>query len=237
MERLRQEDFANDLFSTIANRYDLLNTALTLNRDTYWRNVAASKANLQMGHSVLDVCCGTGKLSIALATFVGAKGQVVGLDFCKSMLQKAQTNIDQTPYQTIIKLMQGNALHLPFADNSFDCVSIGFGLRNVSNIKNTLLEMSRVVKPGGTILSVELSKPNTPIIKKLYYLYVDYILPRLGNLGLGESSPYHNLPTSLKTLPHQLDIRDIFCSIGLQQVLYYELTGGIATIHVGKKHV
>lgn len=235
MDKHRQEDFVNLLFSNIANRYDLLNAAFTLNRDTYWRNVAASKANLQAGHSVLDVCCGTGKLSIALAPLVGTKGQVIGLDFCENMLIKAQENINYTPYQPIIKLMQGNALHLPFADNSFDCVTIGFGLRNVSNIQAALSEMNRVVKPGGTVLSVELSKPSAPILKQLYYLYFEHMLPLLGNLGLGKSSPYYNLPASLKTLPHQSVIRDMFCSIGLQQVMYYELTGGIATVHAGIK--
>jgi len=235
MDKHRQENFVNSLFSNIANRYDLLNAAFTLNRDTYWRNVAASKANLQIGHCALDVCCGTGKLSIALAEFVGTKGQVVGLDFCESMLTKAQENINHTPYQPIIKLMQGNALHEPFADNSFDCVTIGFALRNVSNIQATLSEMNRVVKPGGTVLSVELSKPSAPILKQLYYLYFEHILPLLGNLGLGKNSPYYNLPASLKTLPHQSVIGEMFCNVGLQQVMYYELTGGIATVHVGIK--
>jgi len=235
MDKHRQEDFVNLLFSKIANRYDLLNTTFTLNRDTYWRTLAASKAHLQAGHSVLDVCCGTGKLAIALAAHVGTTGQVLGLDFCESMLIKAHENIKQTPYQPIIKLMQGNALHLPFADNSFDCVTIGFGLRNVSNIQAALAEMRRVVKPGGTVLSVELSKPNAPILKELYYLYCNHLLPLLGNLGLGKQNPYYNLPASLKTLPHQSIINAIFSSIGLQEVTYYELTGGIATVHVGIK--
>lgn len=235
MDKHRQEDFVKLLFSNIANRYDLLNTAFTLNRDTYWRTMAASKAHLQIGHSVLDVCCGTGKLAMALAAYVGTTGQVLALDFCENMLIKAQGNIDHTPYQPIIKLMQGNALHLPFTDNSFDCVTIGFGLRNVSNIQAVLAEMQRVVKPGGTVLSVELSKPSAPILKELYYLYVNHLLPLLGNLGFGENSPYYNLPASIKTLPHQSIIGDLFCSVGLQQVTYYELTGGIATIHVGIK--
>lgn len=236
MDKHRQEDFVKLLFSNIANRYDLLNAAFTLNRDTYWRNAAARKANVQAGYSVLDVCCGTGKLAISLAPLVGPKGQVIGLDFCENMLIKAQDNINKTPYGQRIKLMQGNALHLPFADHSFDCVTIGFGLRNVSDIQGALSEMSRVVKPGGTVLSVELSKPGAPILKQLYYLYFEHLLPLLGNLGLGKSSLYYNLPASLKTLPHQSVIRDMFCNVGLQQVMYYELTGGIATVHVGIKY-
>lgn len=235
LDKHRQEDFVLHLFSSIANRYDRLNATFTLNQDSHWRKVAASKANVEAGHCVLDVCCGTGKLTISLAELVENRGQVIGLDFCESMLIKAQENINATPYQQRIQLMQGNALHLPFADNSFDCVTIGFGLRNVSDIKRTLSEMYRVVKPGGTVLSVELSKPNAPILKQLYYLYFEHLLPLLGNLGLGKSSPYYNLPASLKTLPHQSVIRDFFCDLGLKQVLYYELTGGIATVHVGVK--
>lgn len=151
------------------------------------------------------------------------------------MLSKAKENISETPYQQTITLTKDNVLHLPFADNTFDSVTIGFGLRNVSDIRRTLSEMYRVAKPGGTVLSVELAKPSAPILKQLYYFYFEQLLPLLGNLGLGKNSPYYNLPASLKTLPHQFVIRDIFSSIGLQQVVVYELTGGIAAVHVGRK--
>lgn len=235
IDKHRQEDFVLHLFSNIASRYDRLNAAFTLNQDSHWRKIAASKANVKADQSILDVCCGTGKLTISLAELVGDKGQVLGLDFCESMLQKAKENIDATPYKQRITLMQGNALCLPFADNSFDCVTIGFGLRNVSDIEKALSEMYRVVKPGGTVLSVELSKPSAPILKQLYYFYFERILPFLGNLGLGKSSPYYNLPASLKTLPHQSVILGYFSDTGLKQVYSHELTGGIATIHVGLK--
>ena len=235
IDQHRQEDFVLHLFSGIANRYDRLNAIFTLKQDSYWRKVAANKANIQAGDRVLDVCCGTGKLTISLAELVGNDGEVLGLDFCESMLTKAQENINSTPYQKRITLLQGNALHLPFPDNSFDCVTIGFGLRNVADIEKTLSEMYRVVKPKGAVLSVELSKPSAPILKQLYYLYFQHLLPLLGNLGLGKSSPYYNLPASLKTLPPQSIIHDLFCSVGLKEVFYHELTGGIATIHAGIK--
>ena len=235
IDQHRQEDFVLDLFSSIASRYDRLNALFTLNQDSYWRKIAANKANIEEGDRVLDVCCGTGKLTISLAKLVGEEGEVLGLDFCESMLRKAQENINSTPYQKRITLMQGNALHLPFPENSFDCVTIGFGLRNVSDIEKTLSELYRVVKPGGTVLSVELSKPSAPVLKQLYYLYFQHLLPLLGNLGLGKNSPYYNLPASLKTLPPQSILHDLFCSIGLKEVFYYELTGGIATIHAGIK--
>jgi demethylmenaquinone methyltransferase/2-methoxy-6-polyprenyl-1,4-benzoquinol methylase len=234
-DKHRQEDFVQQLFSSIAKRYDLLNAVFTLNQDTYWRNFAAAKANLKEGHSVLDVCCGTGKLSIALAESVRTSGQIIGLDFSESMLLQASENIQKTPYQQTITLIQGNALHLPFADNHFDCTTIGFGLRNVADIKKTLSEMVRVVKPGGTVLSVELAKPSAPILKQLYYLYFEHLLPVLGNLGFTKNQPYYNLPASLKTLPPHSVLQDIFAQAGLQQITCYPLTGGIAAVYLGIK--
>jgi demethylmenaquinone methyltransferase/2-methoxy-6-polyprenyl-1,4-benzoquinol methylase len=234
-DKHRQEDFVQQLFSSIAKRYDLLNAVFTLHQDSYWRNFAAAKANIKEGHSVLDVCCGTGKLSISMAKLVGINGKIVGLDFSENMLLQARENIRKTPYQHTITLMQGNALHLPFANNSFDCAAIGFGLRNVADIKRTLSEMVRVIKPGGTVLSVELAKPSAPILKQLYYLYFEHLLPALGNLGFNKNQPYYNLPASLKTLPPHSVIQDLFAQAGLQQVTSYQLTGGIAAVHLGIK--
>lgn len=237
LDKHRQEDFVQQLFGSIAKRYDLLNTVFTLNQDTYWRNVAADKANVMADYKVLDVCCGTGKLSIALAEKVGPRGRIIGLDFSENMLRQAEENIKNISYQQTITLIQGNALHLPFADNSFNCATIGFGLRNVTDIKGVLSEMVRVIKPGGTVLSVELSKPSAPIIKQLYYLYFEHLLPLLGNLGFNKNQPYYNLPASLRTLPDPSAIQDILTQVGLEQTTYYQLTGGIVTIHLGiKKH-
>lgn len=235
LDQHRQEAFVQQLFSSIAKRYDILNALFTLNQDTYWRNFAAANAGLKEDNSVLDVCCGTGKLSLSLARYLGSGGKIIGLDFSESMLLEAKQNIQKSPYQQSITLIQGNALKLPFAENYFDCTTIGFGLRNVSDIKSTLEEMYRVTKPGGTVLSLDLSKPSAPIFKQLYYLYFENLLPFLGNLGFTKNRPYYNLPASLKTLPHQSIIADMFSQVGLQQVTYQQLTGGIATVHLGKK--
>ncbi len=170
-----------------------------------------------------------------MAEKVGPNGRIIGLDFSENMLQQAKENIKKTSYKQTITLMQGNALYLPFADNSFDCATIGFGLRNVANIKRALSEMVRVIKPGGTVLSVELSKPSAPIIKQLYYLYFEHLLPLLGNLGFNKNQPYYNLPASLRTLPEHSVIQDLFIQVGLEQVNYYQLTGGIAAVHLGIK--
>jgi demethylmenaquinone methyltransferase/2-methoxy-6-polyprenyl-1,4-benzoquinol methylase len=230
-----KEKYVHEVFSSIAHRYDLLNTALSFNRDKYWRKFTISHSGLQPGNIGLDVCCGTGMLTLEQARVVGLKGRVVGLDFCENMLQKAVDNIRRSPYQGVIELVKGNAMQLPFEDNTFDCATIGFALRNVPDILKTIQEMRRVVKPGGKVLSLELAKPGMPVFKQLYYLYFNHLVPLLGRMGVGQNGPYSWLPNSLKNFPHQLEIRDIFMEAGLADVHYHELTGGIVAVHIGVK--
>lgn len=230
-----KEEYVHAIFSSIAPRYDLLNTALSFNRDKYWRKFAVEHTGLRPGGKALDVCCGTGMLTLELAKAAGIGGHVVGLDFCEEMLAKAVLNIKNTSYEGVIELVQGNAVHLPFPANTFDCATIGFALRNVPDIKKTIIEMRRVVKPGGKVVSLELAKPDLPVFKQLYYFYFNCIVPVLGRLGAGLNGAYSWLPESLKLFPHQSELREIFSSTGLTGVRYYELTGGIVAVHVGQK--
>ncbi|KUK84153.1 MAG: Demethylmenaquinone methyltransferase [Pelotomaculum thermopropionicum] len=230
-----KEKYVHSVFSSIAHRYDLLNTTLSFNRDKYWRRFTVFHSGLKPGDKGLDICCGTGMLTLELAGKVGLNGQVVGLDFCENMLNKAVENIRPTPYKGIIDLVKGNAMDLPFPDNTFDCATIGFALRNVPDIKRTIAEMRRVVKPGRKVLSLELAKPSTPVFKQLYYFYFNHLVPLLGRFGAGINGPYSWLPNSLKVFPHQLEIKNIFTEAGLADAHYYELTGGIVAVHVGIK--
>lgn len=230
-----KERYVHEVFSSIAHRYDLLNTTLSFNRDKYWRKFTVSHSGLQPGNTGLDVCCGTGMLALEQARVVGMNGRVVGLDFCENMLQKAVDNIKRTPYQGVIELVKGNALDLPFDDNTFDSATIGFALRNVPDILKTIKEMHRVVKPGGKVLSLELAKPGAPVFKQLYYLYFNHLVPLLGRMGVGQNGPYSWLPNSLKVFPHQSEIRELFLQAGLSDAHYHELTGGIVAVHIGMK--
>ena len=230
-----KEEYVHAVFSAIAHRYDFLNTALSFNRDKYWRRFTVAHSGLLPGGNGLDVCCGTGRLTLQLAQAAGHTGQVTGLDFCEEMLAVARVNIGKSPYQPVIRLVQGNALDLPFADDSFDCTTIGFALRNVPDIERTISEMRRVTKPGGKVVSLELAKPSFPVFKQMYYLYFNCFVPVLGRLGVGVSGPYQWLPDSLKEFPHQSEIRDIFAGTGLRNSRYYELTGGIVAVHIGEK--
>lgn len=228
-----KEEYVHAIFSSIAHRYDLLNTTLSFNRDKYWRRFAVAKTGLKPGGKGLDVCCGTAMFTIEQAKVVGSSGKVVGLDFCENMLARGAENVKKTKYKDYIELVQGNAIDLPFANNSFDCATIGFALRNVPDIRKTIEEMKRVVKPGGKVVSLELSKPSAPVFKQAYYLYFNHIVPILGKMGIGQDGPYSYLPNSLKSFPHQSEIRDLFAKVGLADACYYELTGGIVTVHVG----
>lgn len=228
-----KEEYVHSIFSTIAHKYDFLNTLLSFNRDRYWRRFAVSKTGLKPGGKGLDICCGTGMLSIEQAKAVGDSGKVIGLDFCEDMLSIAVQNVRKASFQNRIELMQGNAMSLPFPDNTFDCCTIGFALRNVADVRKVISEMSRVVKPGGKVVNLELSKPNAPVFKQAYHLYFYRFVPLLGRLGIGKEGPYSYLPQSVRNFPHQSLIRDMFVEEGLQDAVYYELTGGIATVHVG----
>jgi demethylmenaquinone methyltransferase/2-methoxy-6-polyprenyl-1,4-benzoquinol methylase len=234
-EYTNKEEYVHAVFSAIAHRYDFLNTALSFNRDKYWRKFAVSHADLKPGDIGLDVCCGTAMLALELARAVGPAGRVVGLDFCAEMLSVARSNIGKTEYAQSIELIEGNAIALPLEDDTYDCATIGFALRNVPDIEKTISEMRRVVKPGGKVISLELAKPSMPVFKQLYYLYFNCFVPILGKLGVGVSGPYKWLPDSLKVFPHQAAIRDIFAATGLKNARYFELTGGIVAVHVGEK--
>lgn len=230
-----KEQYVHEIFSSIAHRYDLLNTTLSLNRDKYWRRFAVSKSGLGKNGSAIDVCCGTGMLSLELAKAAGPHGKVVGLDFCENMLVRARENVKKSPLGDSIELVLGNAIDLPFEDNSFDCATIGFALRNVPDVEKTISEMKRVVKPGGKIVSLELTRPSIPVFKQLYYFYFNHVVPLLGKLGAGQDGPYTYLPNSVMIFPPREEIKNLFSRLGLLNATYFELTGGIATVHVGTK--
>ncbi len=230
-----KEAHVQAVFAAIARRYDLLNTVLSFNQDRYWRRFAIRQTGLQVGGKALDVCCGTGMMVLAEAEIVGEHGHVTGLDFSRPMLDVAAERIAKTKYGGRIELVEGNAMALPFADNTFDCATIAFGLRNVPDILQTIKEMRRVVRPGGKVVSLELGKPSAPVFKQLYYLYFEHLLPLLGKLGVGREGPYRWLPESLKLYPHQTEVRELFEKAGLRDARFFELTGGITAVHVGTK--
>lgn len=222
-------------FRRIAPRYDLVNTIISFGCHHSWRKFAVKKAGLSPGRQVLDVCCGTGLITKDLATKVGPHGKVIGLDLSPEMLAIAEKNLADFTLKNIIQLMPGNAMSLPFPGETFDCVTIGYGLRNVSDLRQALRELFRVLKPGGKVVSLELAKPYPPVFNKLYHLYMATFLPLTGLIFTHQREAYHYLHRSVQNYPHQHQVTHIFTEIGFQEVNCYELSWGIAAVHVGIK--
>jgi demethylmenaquinone methyltransferase/2-methoxy-6-polyprenyl-1,4-benzoquinol methylase len=229
-----KEQFVHSVFESIAPQYDFMNDLLSFRRHKAWRKFTLRKMGVSPGDTALDVCCGTCDWAIGMAELSGT-GEIVGLDFSQNMLDTAAVKIEQRGLQRQIRLMHGNAMSLPFEDNRFDYATIGFALRNVPDIVSVLNEMKRVVKPGGMVVSLELSKPTWQPFKAIYYAYFQKILPLLGKLIAKRYEQYKWLPESLISFPDHRQLARIFESVGLTDVQAYPLTGGIAALHIGIK--
>lgn len=230
-----KEQFVHSTFSTIAPRYDRMNRLMTFNLDRRWRKKTATLSMVPKGGKALDVCCGTGELSQALAEQVSSQGQVIGLDFNADMLAIARAKQLQGRLAPTIEFMQGNAMALPFADNQFDTATIGFALRNVPDFRGALREMVRVVRPGGTIVSLETGTPSMPVMKFFHGFYVDAVMPLIDRFAVGQAGPYAWLARSAKAFVPQKELACVFEQIGCEQVAYVDLFGGVVAIHVGVK--
>jgi demethylmenaquinone methyltransferase/2-methoxy-6-polyprenyl-1,4-benzoquinol methylase len=218
-----------EMFARIASRYDLLNHLLSANIDKRWRRATIRKLQpvIPAAARVLDVACGTGDLSIEIFEQTGA--EVVGLDFCRPMLDLASQKAQR------IDFVEGDALGLPFADGTFDAVSIGFGLRNLSSIESGLRELRRVLKPGGWAAILEFSRPTGRGFRALVDFYYARVLPRFGGLLSGSRSAYEYLPDSISRFPDQEKLADLMRTAGFEAVSFENLTGGIAALHMGRR--
>jgi demethylmenaquinone methyltransferase/2-methoxy-6-polyprenyl-1,4-benzoquinol methylase len=222
------------MFATIASRYDLLNHLLSGNTDKRWRRIVASRVRDKLAshtsdaRQILDVACGTGDLALALFETTGVP--VVATDFCRPMLQIAAGKL---PRQ--IKLIEGDALSLPFLDRSFEGATIAFGLRNLASVEGGLDELFRVLKPKGWLAVLEFSKPSNPLFRALFGLYFKKVLPLLGGVISGSRSAYTYLPDSVQRFPDQLELSILMERAGFGEVTYENLTGGIAALHMARR--
>lgn len=229
-----KEQFVHSVFESIAGKYDMMNDILSFRRHKAWRRFTMRKMGMKRGDSAVDLCCGTCDWSIALAE-ASETGHVMGLDFSAGMLEVGRRKVESRNLQDRISLVEGNAMELPFGDNSFDYATIGFGLRNVPDPVRVLNEMKRVVKPGGMVVCLELSKPMKQPFKGIYYFYFQRVLPLLGKLFAKKYEQYKWLPESLALFPDREQLAVIFRETGLQKVESFPLTGGIAALHIGLK--
>lgn len=229
-----KEQFVHEVFESIAPKYDMMNDILSFRRHKYWRSFTMDKLRVKPGSTAIDLCCGTCDWTISLAEASGT-GRIVGLDFSRNMLDFGGRKIRALGLDKQVELVQGNAMSLPYEDHTFDYATIGFALRNVPDLVQVIREMQRVVKPGGVVVSLELSKPTWEPFKSLYYFYFQKVLPVLGKLIAKRYEQYRWLPESLIHFPDHKQLAKLFEDTGLEQVKVYPLTGGIAALHIGVK--
>src|SRR5438093_5796637 len=218
-----------EMFAAIAHRYDFLNHFLSVSIDRRWRRLAVRKV-AELTESAkpilcLDVCSGTGDLALALNRALGC--DVIASDFCHPMLSHARAKFGGRPVRNV----EADTLSLPFADKSFDALTIAFGLRNLEDPLRGLTEMRRVLRPGGAMVILEFSKPVVPVLNQVFDFYFRYIVPKIGGLISGDGTAYEYLPDSVRRFPAQDEMLTLLRSSGFNAPAYRNLSGGIAALH------
>lgn len=220
------------MFSEIAPRYDFLNHALSLNIDRRWRKFVVRKLEDRLsgqGATALDLCCGTADLALELARLA----PTFGVDFCHPMLKIGLDKVRASGKR--VELAEGDALRVPARDQSFDAVTMAFGLRNLESVEAGLEEIYRLLKPGGRAAVLEFSRPQLPVFRELFHFYFTRLLPRIGNAISGSRFAYQYLPDSVLAFPDQKKLASLMRTVGFSNVTYYNLFGGVAAVHVGDR--
>jgi demethylmenaquinone methyltransferase/2-methoxy-6-polyprenyl-1,4-benzoquinol methylase len=224
------------VFDSVASRYDLMNDLMSGGLHRLWKQFTLSQTRLRPGQRALDVAGGTGDLARGMAEQVGERGLVVLSDINVAMLARGRDRLIDAGVVRGIEYVQANAEKLPFPDASFDVVTIGFGLRNVTDKPAALAAMRRVLKPGGQLIVLEFSQPAVPALKPLYDTYSFRVLPALGRLVAGDADSYRYLAESIRMHPPQDELARLLERSGLERVQWFNLTAGVCALHVGHRH-
>jgi demethylmenaquinone methyltransferase / 2-methoxy-6-polyprenyl-1,4-benzoquinol methylase len=219
------------MFDRIAGRYDLLNSVMTAGLHHSWRKKAGDQTELSPGDAALDICCGTGDLTIELASRVAPDGRVVGCDFSEPMLDLAREKASRDQVRNA-RFEWADALDLPYDDERFDAVTVGFGVRNLSDLDRGLSEMRRVLRPRGRLVILEITRPTRPPLSSFFSLWFDRIVPLLGRLA-GDPEAYSYLPESVRNFPSPSGLAEKMDVAGLERIRWRILAGGIIAIHSG----
>jgi demethylmenaquinone methyltransferase/2-methoxy-6-polyprenyl-1,4-benzoquinol methylase len=224
------------VFDSVAGNYDLMNDLMSGGLHRLWKRFTLSRTGLRPGQSALDVAGGTGDLSAGMARQVGPSGQVILSDINAAMLAEGRDRLIDRGIAGNLGVVQANAERLPFRDSSFHCVTIGFGLRNVTDKPAAVAEMTRVLKPGGRLLVLEFSRPAIEFLRPVYDLYSFQVLPRLGELVAGDRESYQYLAESIRMHPNQYAMLQMLEEAGLEDCRYHNLSGGIVALHIGQRY-
>ena len=223
------------VFSSVATRYDVMNDVMSLGIHRLWKRFTIEQAGVRAGQQVLDVAGGTGDLAAQFARQVGPSGSVTVADINAAMLDVGRARMADRGLTGNIEFVQANAECLPFPDNYFDCITIAFGLRNVTHIDAALASMYRILKPGGRLLVLEFSKPVLPALSAVYDAYSFNILPKLGKLIANDEASYRYLVESIRKHPDQETLKGMMERAGFGRAHYFNLSGGIVALHKGYK--
>ncbi|HVP34742.1 MAG TPA: bifunctional demethylmenaquinone methyltransferase/2-methoxy-6-polyprenyl-1,4-benzoquinol methylase UbiE [Steroidobacteraceae bacterium] len=238
-QRVSREDKARrvrGVFDSVADRYDLMNDLMSAGTHRLWKRFTLALANLHAGQRALDVAGGTGDLAAGLARQVGERGLVVLSDINAAMLARGRDRLIDAGFSGNVVCVQADAEQLPFADASFDCITIGFGLRNVTDKAAALASMRRALKPGGQLLVLEFSRPQVAALKPLYDAYSFRVLPLLGRYVAGDEASYRYLAESIRMHPDQETLLTMMRAAGLEGCRYHNLSGGIVAVHRGYRY-
>jgi len=235
VDRNDKASLVGAVFDSVASRYDLMNDLMSGGIHRLWKRFTIELSAVRPGHAVLDIAGGTGDLAVRFADLVGDEGTVVLADINESMLQVGRDKLLDTGRLDGIEFVQADAQYLAFPDDCLDCITIAFGLRNVTDKELALASMLRVLKPGGRLLVLEFSKPRSELLGRLYDAYSFNVLPRLGRLVAGDADSYQYLAESIRVHPDQETLVDMMEDAGFAQCEYYDMTGGIVALHKGIK--
>lgn len=230
-----KQSMVADVFDSVASRYDVMNDLMSGGVHRIWKKFTIEVSAVRRGHQVLDLAGGTGDLAEKFHRLVGKDGHVVLADINASMLNVGRDKLTDAGICSNMSYSQVNAECLPFADNSFDCISIAFGLRNVTHKDEALKSMLRVLKPGGKLLILEFSKPKSDLLSKAYDAYSFGVLPKIGQLITNDSESYRYLAESIRKHPDQDTLKNMMLDAGFAEVNYHNMTGGIVALHTAIK--
>jgi len=225
-----------EVFHSVANKYDLMNDLMSAGIHRLWKRYTIEMSGVRPGQQILDLAGGTGDLAALFSPRVGQNGRIILGDINESMLKVGRDRLLDRGLANNIEFTQVNAEALPFADNSFDIVTIAFGLRNVTDKEQALRSMYRVLKPGGRLLVLEFSKPVNPLLSQVYDAYSFTLLPKIGHLVTGDEASYQYLAESIRMHPDQETLKQMFSDAGFSDAEYFNLTGGIVALHRGFKY-
>ncbi|MEK6790768.1 MAG: bifunctional demethylmenaquinone methyltransferase/2-methoxy-6-polyprenyl-1,4-benzoquinol methylase UbiE [Deltaproteobacteria bacterium] len=225
----------NEVFDSVASKYDVMNDLMSLGTHRIWKRLAASETGLKSGETAIDVAGGTADIAMLMAERVGESGNVVVYDINNEMLKAGRTKCVDRGFLKNVGFVQGNAEAIAFDDNTFHAATVGFGIRNVTHLDRAFAEMKRVVKPGGKVICLEFSKPQSAILTSLYDIYSFSVIPRVGEMITGSRRAYVYLPESIRNFPPQEELKKIMEDAGLFRVRYCNLFNGIVAMHVGYK--